>query len=281
MDKNMKQLTEKDFGIPKKAARKAMETVKATTAKGVYHTPVTKTAIPIKGKVGLNYKEAISRAKDVIARNAQLGAAKFNALSKTGKAGVIGGGLAATTAGIYALARRKRARQEALELKEQQNEKVKTRKESIELNESKLGGKNMFKNTLENVITERFVTGKIGPTKYLKLMEKIDHMTEGKALDILQEISLAGMKEKAVKGATAVKGAAVKGATTVKEKAIALVDYVVKKTGASKAAVANFVKKYYTKFGTLPTAGKVIAGLGLAGAAVAGGIAAKKKLEKK
>jgi len=57
-----------------------------------------------------------------------------------------------------------------------------------------LGGNNMFKDTLEDVITERFLTEKISSDKYIKLMEKIEVMSEGRALDILQEISWAGIK---------------------------------------------------------------------------------------
>jgi len=59
----------------------------------------------------------------------------------------------------------------------------------------------MYKEKLQNIITEKFVNDKITTSKYLRLSKKIEDISEGKALDllILQEQKWAAFKA----GATA------------------------------------------------------------------------------
>lgn len=217
-------------------------------------------------------EKAAQMAKDVLAR----GSAKWNAMGNLGKAGVVGAGVGATALAARALMKRRKKAQEGFEVSEQGRgatgtaaykhyKSKKTHNESDEL----IGGNNMFKNTLEDVITERYLSQKITPEKYVRLMEKIEVMSEGRALDILQEISLKGVKDKVV-------GTAV----SVKDKMVALAKSVAATTGAAYGRCLAFIQKYYAKFGALPTKAKVIAAVGT-GAVVAGGVAAKKVYGKK
>jgi hypothetical protein len=202
-------------------------------------------------KVAVN-PTVVDKAKE-IAQNAKVAIAKKSqAAWKLAKAHPVAAGLAGaaglglTTAAV--LAKKKQRAQEGLELKN--------------------GGNNMFKNTLEDVVTERFLTEQISAEKYVKLMEKIEVMSEGKALDILQEITLKQMKKKVV-------GTAV----SIKDKMVALAKSVATTTGAAYGRCLAFIQKYYAKFGALPTKAKVIAAVGT-GAAVAGGVVAKKAYDK-
>lgn len=48
----------------------------------------------------------------------------------------------------------------------------------------------MYKDKLQGVITERYLNGKIATNRYIRLMEKTENITEGKALDLLSEIKM-------------------------------------------------------------------------------------------
>jgi hypothetical protein len=256
-----------DMTMTKKAGKEALKTAKAGISSTPYvpkNTPAPKTVF--QGKVGLKDKAlaTIKKIKD----SGMDAAAKSKAIAKVkavwasgklGKAGLIAAAAAPVVATAGAVAyKRNKARRES----------------------------EIFRNALEDVITERFLDEKIDADKYLRLMEKVQLMTEGKALDILQEITVASAKEKIGKGYEAAKGAATKGVEAVKggaEKAVAktkelagsvsakakeLIDYCAKKTGQPRLKIKDFVVKYYHKFGKLPTAAKVIAVVGTGAAAV-------------
>lgn len=62
----------------------------------------------------------------------------------------------------------------------------------------------MYKERLQEIITERFVNDKISTDKYVKLNDRIDLMTEGMALDYLNEFKLPKLPSwKAVKAGAA------------------------------------------------------------------------------
>ena len=76
----------------------------------------------------------------------------------------------------------------------------------------------MYKQRLQEIITERYVSDKISTAKYVKLNNRIDLMTEGMALDYLNEFKLPKPSWKAIKSGVAGKKESLKATWALSKK---------------------------------------------------------------